>query len=162
MVIPEQSYRWMRDILTESLSLLITHPNGFCVMNLTEMVNFQFLQTFPQWETRKKSWNKISSSLLLFPLPPTVEIQVWEPCLRLYLSFNPWKVACFIEGTGGKDSCRCLLHSSYACSCIHCLKSIVAPPVADVFQGCSCSPGSVLGCPCSQPLRQCLLASCFA
>jgi len=40
---------------------------------------------------------------------------------------------------------------SDACSCIDHLSSI-----AGVFWGCSCSPGSILGCPCSQPFRQCL------
>jgi len=48
MVIPEQSYRGTHDTLTESLSLLITHHNVFCVIDLTEMVNLQFLQTFTQ------------------------------------------------------------------------------------------------------------------
>lgn len=35
MVVPEQSYRGTHDILTESLSLLITHHNIFCVTDLT-------------------------------------------------------------------------------------------------------------------------------
>lgn len=45
MVITEQSYRGTHDILTGSLSLLITHHN---VINLTQIINLQFLQIFPQ------------------------------------------------------------------------------------------------------------------
>lgn len=38
-VISEQSHKGTHDILTENLSLLISHHNVFCVINLTEMVN---------------------------------------------------------------------------------------------------------------------------
>lgn len=109
MVILEQSYRGTHSFLTESLSLLIIHHNIFCMINLTEIVNLQFLQNFPRVNNKEETINKISSSL--FPLPPTVEIQVWEPCLLLSLSFVwPLEGSLFPRRPKGKDSCRCLFH----------------------------------------------------
>lgn len=134
MVILEQSYRGTHNFLTESLSLLIIHHNIFCMTNLTEIVNLQFLQNFPRVNNKEETINKISSSL--FPLPPTVEIQVWEPCLLLSLSFIwPLEGSLFPRRPKGKDSCRCLFH--FLCRFLYPLSnaSVVVPPLAWCVSG---------------------------